>query len=524
MKKIKKIFLILLAASALPGCSADDEVTVDKSLKIARTTEIRTESVGENITLSGNIVPVEQVQLSFKLAGVIESVNVQEGDKVKKGQKIASLKTTDYNIQKKAAIAAKSAADSQMEQARAGIDGAKAQAEAAQAQIEQTQAGIDGAKAQAEAAQAQIEQAQAGIDAAKAQAEQVQIQIDKTIPEKISQAKSQLDLTQSNYDSIYNMYKSGIATKNSFDEISAKLSVAKSTYQEALDSLPIAEKKLSEAQAQIQSYESALKAAQASHSAAQAQVDAAISQTNTVKSSSKAAQAQINAAVSQTNAAKSSSNAAQAQVDAAQSSINDTTISSTIDGVILKKVLNAGETAAAGHPVVIIGSTDKMWVQVGVPDQYIGIIKKGQKADIHIYGTDKTVKGTIDEVGAIADTSTRTFTVKILVDNNTGQFRAGMICKADINISDGLGFLVPIESVINLPTGDTVYIVENGKAINKSVSTGSIRGDKIEILNGLKEGDHIVTDGQNVLNNGDDVYEDLRDSDGNAVITGGAEQ
>jgi len=221
----------------------------------------------------------------------------------------------------------------------------------------------------------------------------------------------------------------------------------------------------------------------------------------------------VNAAQSTTSAAQAQTSAARAQSQAASNSLSDTVIYSPMDGVVLKKVMNSGETVAAGTPIAVVGTNDKMWVRVGVPDSYINSIQKGQSAVIHVYGLDEPIEGTVDEVGALADTTTRTFTVNILADNSDSLLKSGMICSTDIILSDESKVLVPVDSVISLPEGDSVFVLEGDKVRETAVTTGEISGDKIEVMSGLKPGDMLVTDGQFVLTDGDSVTAEVAEND-----------
>src|SRR5699024_10298981 len=116
------------------------------------------EGVLNTLSLSGNVTPVETVNLSFKLDGVIDKVIPDEGSFVNKGDIVANLKTDDYALQKKAAEADKYSA----------------------------QAGVSAAESQYEAAMAEYEAAK--------------YQVETEIPSKIAQAKAQLELTQTNYE------------------------------------------------------------------------------------------------------------------------------------------------------------------------------------------------------------------------------------------------------------------------------------------------------------------------------------
>lgn len=282
------------------------------------------------------------------------------------------------------------------------------------------------------------------VKAAQAELEAARLQIKTEIPAKINQAKAQYDLTKVTFDRIKALFEKGAVSKNQFDEISAKLIVDENTYNQAMDAKTIAETKL---------------------------------------------------------------RMAEASFELANSNVSDTVIYSPIDGVILQKVVESGETTSAGYPIVAIGQVDKIWVQVGVPDEYINSLSKSQSAKVYAYGIDKYVGGTIDEINSLADVKTRTFPVKILVNNANGELKPGMISKVDISLDDSEKILIPLSSVIHLSAGSAVYVYSDATqmASKRMIETGEIFKDQIEVMKGLKAGEKLIVEGQFVLRDGEKV-------------------
>lgn len=422
--KVAKPLILVLTTCALlfTGCKAD----VEENKQVERNVKIKTineEGMLNTLSLSGNVTPIETVKLSFKLDGVINEVIPEEGSFVKNGELIASLKTDDYALQKKAAEADKYSA----------------------------QAGVSAAESQYEAAMAEYESAK--------------YQVETEIPSKITQAKAQLDLTQATYDRVKTLYENGISTKSQFDEISAKLTADTETYEQALDAKGIAESKLEASLKKVEAYGAQISASSAVVEKAQAAVDKSVND------------------------------------------LSDTAIYSPMNGVVLKKLYSSGETVAAGYPVVAIGNINSVYVEVGVSDKYINSIKQGQNANIYVYGTNKEYTGTVEEIGSLADSTTRTFNVKIRVDNQNGEIRPGMVAKANLNISGESVCLVPVSSVIQLSSGSIIFTYDESTntVSKKSVVTGDIIGDNIQIIEGISTGDVIVTEGQFLIKDGDKV-------------------
>ena len=338
-------------------------------------------------------------------------------------------------------------------------------------QVKGAQAQRGAAQAQTSAAVAQRDAATAQKDAAAIDIETAQLQLDTEIPTKIEQAKAQYDLTKTSYDRVKTLYEQGIASKSQFDEISAKLTVDQNTYQQALDAKSIAESKIKSAQSQLH-----------------------------------AAEAQISMTNAQVSASNAQIAASEAQLDAAKNNLDDTVLTSPINGVVLQKISEKGETISAGYPIVAIGDISSVYAEIGVTDEAVNQITKGQQAEIYIYGLNETVTGVVDEINSLADTTTRTFPVKIRIDNADGKLKPGMVCRAEIPMDNIKSIFVPIDSIINFAEGSAVFVLnENNTVSKKTVTTGEITGDKIQIYSGLQSGDVIVTKGQFTLHDGDTV-------------------
>lgn len=297
----------------------------------------------------------------------------------------------------------------------------------------------------------QVRAVQAQLRAAEAQYATAKMQLDTDVPSKIAQAKAQFVLTQKTYNRVKVLYEAQAVSQSDLDEISAKLAADSETYHQALEGK--------------------------------------------------------NMAAAQLEAAAAQKDQAAAAADKAVRDLADTSLNSPMSGVILKKLMNGGETAAAGYPVVVIGRTDEVYIEVGVPDEQINQIKYGQSADVSVYGIDTAFKGSVSGIGALADSNTRTFTVKIRVKNPTGELKPGMIASVILHTGSQKAVLIPLDSVLQRADGNVVFVYNSASntVSRRIVTTGEIRGNSIEILSGLEFGDHIVTEGQFLLYDGDSV-------------------
>lgn len=280
--------------------------------------------------------------------------------------------------------------------------------------------------------------------AAESNYESLELKVKSEIPSAINQAKSQLELIQKRYESVSKLYEKGSVSKDKLDETETALVTIENKYQEALNAQEVYDKKLEQARAMS---------------------------------------------------------------ELADSNLADTNIYSPIDGIVVKKLFEAGETTAAGYPIVVLGKLNNVEAEIGVPDEYINKLKIGQKTRVYVYGIEKDFDGVITEIGAMADTKTRTFPVKITIANEELALKPGMVTKVTIPLESLESMLLPIDSVINMPEGTVVYIYSDKEGIvqKRQVIAGEIVGDKVEILEGIVEGEKVVVKGQFKLRNNDEV-------------------
>jgi len=141
---------------------------------------------------------------------------------------------------------------------------------------------------------------------------------------------------------------------------------------------------------------------------------------------------------------------------------------------------------------------------VGISASYYPLITKGMTADVtsEIY-PNRTFKGEISRIYPTVDNTTKTFTVEIKIQNPQLKLRPGMFSKINLHLGKGEALLVPTIALIKQTGTNNMYVFvnKNNVAVKTPVEVGKIFDDKTEILQGIHEGDEIVTVGQNKLEN-----------------------
>lgn len=154
-----------------------------------------------------------------------------------------------------------------------------------------------------------------------------------------------------------------------------------------------------------------------------------------------------------------------------------------------------------GKNMASIMSYDQMYMEINLPESSINDIKPGQKANITHYTLPyDTISGQISELSPAISSETRTFKGKLLIDNSKLLLRPGMFVKADIVVDHADSTIViPKEVILSNRRRKYVYVVEKNVAVIRDIKIGLEDEDNVEIVNGLKPGDNLVTKGYETL-------------------------
>jgi membrane fusion protein, multidrug efflux system len=200
---------------------------------------------------------------------------------------------------------------------------------------------------------------------------------------------------------------------------------------------------------------------------------------------------------------------AKAQQKLHTKNLADTKLYSPITGVLLKKLCEVGEITGVGIPLFVISDIKKIKVSAFIPENELHNIKLGQEAKVLVSSLSDTFIGRIIEIGSAADPASRSFSVKIEVDNSKMLIRPGMIAEVKIMTGEDKELMViPVEAILHdINNQSFVYVVDEpaGKAFKRFIGLGKPVNDKIEVTSGLAETELIVSGGQQKLVDGSAV-------------------
>jgi RND family efflux transporter MFP subunit len=169
-------------------------------------------------------------------------------------------------------------------------------------------------------------------------------------------------------------------------------------------------------------------------------------------------------------------------------------ITAPADGIITNKKVEPGNMAVPGMPLLTVADTSSMEIRTAIEERYAGRISAGMEAAVQIPAIDRQMTGRIKEVVAAVDSDSRTFPVRIALDDP--EVVPGLYAKIRVKTGERSGLLVPANALVSKGQLSGVYTVDADNIVTyRLVRTGNRINDHIEILAGLAENDLILTSG-----------------------------
>lgn len=199
---------------------------------------------------------------------------------------------------------------------------------------------------------------------------------------------------------------------------------------------------------------------------------------------------------------------AQVRVTTARQALEDCTIRAPYDGAITMRIRQRGEFVARGDAVVEIMDLSVLEAEMEIPEPYAGSISVGLPATIAVRSGGTSVSGRVVAVNPKVDLVTRTFRVKVEVDNADGSLQANLFCTGRFELpvrSDAPA--VPAEAVQRDEGRSFVWIVNDGKVSQRIIREAGASDGWIFVEDGLRGDEDIVVAGAGGLHEGAAVEE-----------------
>jgi RND family efflux transporter MFP subunit len=206
--------------------------------------------------------------------------------------------------------------------------------------------------------------------------------------------------------------------------------------------------------------------------------------------------------------AETSSEAARHAVEIARKNLADTVLRAPEDGVVSRRLIEPGATVAPGVPAFQVVQTRIVRAIAPVPENQIGQIRAGQPARVAVAALGREFAGEVYEIGVLADPLTRTYPVKITLDNGDGALKVGMVVDAFLPLpGDAPALAVPREAVrIDEKGAACVFVVgADTKVERRQVEVIGFVGERTALAGGVQEGEQVVVSGTPMLADGTTV-------------------
>jgi RND family efflux transporter MFP subunit len=209
--------------------------------------------------------------------------------------------------------------------------------------------------------------------------------------------------------------------------------------------------------------------------------------------------AQLDAASAQLQAAAAQVAAANAAVHSSEAANSYTTIRAPFNGVVIKKLLDAGAMASPGQPLLQIEAPSDHEIDIQVNEAALGEFHQGAPVQVSIEGLAKTVAAKVREVIPSGDPAAHSFTVKIGLPALRGIY-SGMTATVLVPGREGSLVLIPKSAVRHRGQLDSVLALDsNSVAQIRYISLGQERGNEVEVISGVASGDRILSEPNDAL-------------------------
>lgn len=211
----------------------------------------------------------------------------------------------------------------------------------------------------------------------------------------------------------------------------------------------------------------------------------------------------------------------------AQKSAGDCRLTAPADGVISRRDLEPGSSAIPGKPALRLDRVDQVYAAVSVPEAEISSIRPGTRASVEIGALNRAaeetltaraayrdsvsasvagLRGMVSDTGVSADPLSRTYQVRVLLNNPGRRILPGMICDVRLagRANNRLLLVPPAAVTADGEGGEYVYVADGpeGTVKRRAVVTAGFAQGKVLVASGLAEGELVVSSGVQKLSDG----------------------
>lgn len=195
---------------------------------------------------------------------------------------------------------------------------------------------------------------------------------------------------------------------------------------------------------------------------------------------------------------------ARAAANLAQKKLNDTMLRAPFDGIVAKRMINAGEYVRVGNQAFQVVRITPLKFKGDVPERYAGDLHVGDDVQAYLESSsDAPLTGKIVRIAPAVAADTRSFSVEAEIDNPDEAVKPGTFARVSIltqKIDQAL--TIPESAVFSFAGNPHVFVVEQNKARDRAIETAGKYKDRVLVAKGLVAGDRVVSSGVELLTDG----------------------
>jgi membrane fusion protein, multidrug efflux system len=173
---------------------------------------------------------------------------------------------------------------------------------------------------------------------------------------------------------------------------------------------------------------------------------------------------------------------------------NDENIIADFQGKVGTREIAQG-VLGSNSLIITLDDLKKIIIDIKVPENYVGILKKGLKVEISNSAFNKNFNGKIESVSSRVDPSTRSILARVIVDNAKFEIIPGQLMNVKVIYDEMEQLGVPESSITVQGNTAFVYVVSGEKVEKKNIEIGKRNFGKVSVLSGVVEGDLVVSEG-----------------------------
>src|SRR5436190_319695 len=180
--------------------------------------------------------------------------------------------------------------------------------------------------------------------------------------------------------------------------------------------------------------------------------------------------------------------------------VSEVTVPSPADGLVITRSVNPGQVVNSGQELFVVTDLGTVWVIGDLYERDFPRVRVGFQATITVPSApDGTIQGRVAYIDPRVDPATRTAKVRVEVPNRSGDLRLGMFVTVAFQASSTERVtVIPRAAVQTIGDRSVVYVPasgDEGKFVERQVRMGTPVGEFVQVLEGLKPGDKVVTEG-----------------------------